>query len=277
MRDDFAIFILTHGRARDQKTLDMLKGCGYSGKYYLIIDDLDDQGDDYKELYGDHVVVFDKMKIYEETDTASCEEYLKCILYARNFSEKFARELGLKYFMMLDDDIRALVFRYPEDGSQKTQHIESDIDELLEAFIEFAESGSIACVSFGTQVTYVKGIKVFDSLPRRCFQTFLRKVDIPIEWRSVMNEDYVTSFHDGKTGTLFLEVPKVQIYSVDVGENTNGMQETYERMNEYVRSFFAPMIVPSAFIVNIKPHKTVIQSRGVQFAAPCIISSRWKK
>ena len=39
MRDDFAVFILTHGRARQQKTLATLKKCGYTGKLFLVIDD----------------------------------------------------------------------------------------------------------------------------------------------------------------------------------------------------------------------------------------------
>lgn len=42
MRDDFGVFIITHGRANEQITLKTLKKCGYSGKVFLVIDDEDE-------------------------------------------------------------------------------------------------------------------------------------------------------------------------------------------------------------------------------------------
>ena len=47
MRDDFAVFILTHGRAKQQKTVKTLKRCGYTGRLYLIVDDEDKELDEY--------------------------------------------------------------------------------------------------------------------------------------------------------------------------------------------------------------------------------------
>lgn len=43
MRDDFCVFILTHGRAGNVKTLKMLQKQGYTGKWYCVIDNEDDQ------------------------------------------------------------------------------------------------------------------------------------------------------------------------------------------------------------------------------------------
>ena len=36
--EDFAVFILTHGRADNVKTYKTLKRFGYTGKIYIIID-----------------------------------------------------------------------------------------------------------------------------------------------------------------------------------------------------------------------------------------------
>ena len=47
MRNDFAIFILSHGRADNVKTLDTIKTCGYTGKWYVIIDNEDKQAQKY--------------------------------------------------------------------------------------------------------------------------------------------------------------------------------------------------------------------------------------
>ena len=38
--NNFAVFILTHGRADNVKTHDSLKRCGYTGKIYILIDNI---------------------------------------------------------------------------------------------------------------------------------------------------------------------------------------------------------------------------------------------
>ena len=61
VRDSFAVFILTHGRPENVLTLATLNRCGYTGKWYMIIDNEDKTADRYYELYGkEHVIMFDK-------------------------------------------------------------------------------------------------------------------------------------------------------------------------------------------------------------------------
>ena len=42
MRDDFAVMILTHGRADRVYTLKSLRKGGYTGKVYIVIDNEDE-------------------------------------------------------------------------------------------------------------------------------------------------------------------------------------------------------------------------------------------
>ena len=51
--DEFAVFILTHGRAKNVITAKTLHELGYTGKYYIVIDDEDDQEEEYRKIYGD--------------------------------------------------------------------------------------------------------------------------------------------------------------------------------------------------------------------------------
>ena len=61
MRDDFAVFILTHGRAKTSVTQNTLAGAGYTGKVYFVLDDEDEQAPEYEERFGkDKIVVFNK-------------------------------------------------------------------------------------------------------------------------------------------------------------------------------------------------------------------------
>ena len=49
MNNDFCIFILTHGRPDNLITLNTLKQCGYTGNYYLVIDNEDKRANEYFE------------------------------------------------------------------------------------------------------------------------------------------------------------------------------------------------------------------------------------
>ena len=64
MRSDFCAFILSHGRAENVITYTLLRRCGYTGRIFIVIDNEDSMCDDYKERYGDDVIVFNKSKAF---------------------------------------------------------------------------------------------------------------------------------------------------------------------------------------------------------------------
>ena len=109
MRSDFAVFILTHGRADNVVTVPAIKKAGYTGKIYFIIDDEDEQAEEYKKNFGaDRVIIFDKQAAYDRADTMDNFNDHRAIIYARNECWRIAEELGLKYFLMLDDDYKSI-------------------------------------------------------------------------------------------------------------------------------------------------------------------------
>ena len=63
MRDDFCVFILTHGRPDNMVTLRTLERYAYDGPVFLVIDDEDARGDEYRERYGDQVICFSKEEV----------------------------------------------------------------------------------------------------------------------------------------------------------------------------------------------------------------------
>lgn len=105
MRSDFAILIATNGRADKQITYESLKNGGYTGKVYLVIDDLDEQGEEYRRRYGDSVIVFDKREYAKKVDTMTAWEELRSDAYARVACYDIADRMGLEFFGMFDDDL----------------------------------------------------------------------------------------------------------------------------------------------------------------------------
>jgi hypothetical protein len=66
---DFAVFILTHGRPDNVKTLSTLKKCGYTGKIYFIVDNEDKTIEQYQKNYGiENVKIFDKKAMADSID-----------------------------------------------------------------------------------------------------------------------------------------------------------------------------------------------------------------
>lgn len=79
----FVVFILTHGRAANVKTIKSLRKAGYTGKVLLVIDNEDEQEEHYKRIYGkQNVVVFDKLDIAERYDTMDTFDERRTIFYA---------------------------------------------------------------------------------------------------------------------------------------------------------------------------------------------------
>ena len=60
MLEDFAVLILSHGRADNVITYKTLQRAGYTGRIYIVIDNEDKQADRYYQNFGDKVIMFDK-------------------------------------------------------------------------------------------------------------------------------------------------------------------------------------------------------------------------
>ena len=63
MREDFCAFILTHGRPHKVHTYRTLKNYGYTGRVFIVIDDEDADGGEYRRIYGQDVLVFSKDEV----------------------------------------------------------------------------------------------------------------------------------------------------------------------------------------------------------------------
>ena len=148
MRDDFAVFILTHGRADNVVTMRALQRGGYTGRWYMIIDDEDSDAENYQENFGkDHVIMFNKQEAYDLADTMDNFNNHRAIIYARNESFRIAKNLGLTYFLMMDDDYKEIDFRYAE-GKKLAAKPARNLDRIFEDMLKFLDVSGAATVAF---------------------------------------------------------------------------------------------------------------------------------
>ena len=282
MRSDFAVFILTHGRADNVVTYHALQKAKYSGKTYFIIDNEDDQADEYRRKYGaDRVIVFDKQSAYDRADTMDNFNIHSAIIYARNESFRIAKELGLKYFLMLDDDYREIDLRYAEDGKMKAK-IALNYDRLFNDMINFLEASGALTVAFCQGGDFVGGLdggNFSKGLLRKAMNSFFCRTDQPIEYRGTMNEDVVTYTTWSSRGLLFFSVTNTCVIQLPSQSLEGGMTGTYLDGGTYLKSFYAVMSMPSCVKVLVlsTKHRRIHHRIDWERCAPKILNEKWRK
>lgn len=281
MTEKFAIFITTHGRADNQITLNTFKSLGYTGDWYLVLDNTDSQYDAYVANYGlEHIVVFNKQHFIDETDCCQSVPQPKAVVFARNAVELIAQCLGYKYFMVVDDDVTNLRLRYPENGSLKSAKLHNHIDQILDMAVQYLATTNLACVTFGFTNTYrggVASVEKFTSRNRLCAELFIRNGNIPVNWRANFVEDLITSIDVGVRGDVCLQFMPIQLeLCMNEGALPGGMSEAYNATGRFKFYSMPAIIYPNCVSVEFDGTKWKTRTKA-EYSVPKIISSRYRK
>lgn len=280
MRDDFGILILSHGRADKVYTVQTLRRCGYTGKIYILLDDLDEQESDYRERYGQHVIVFNKRAEALNSDVMDADDDMRIVLYARNVCHEKAKEIGLKYFLELDDDYRSFQFRYVEDGKLKIQETRN-LDAIIEEMLAFLDASGALTIAFAQGGDYIGGAASADKklLMRKAMNSFFCRTDHPFKFLGRINEDVNTYTLLGSQGELFFTVGQVMLTQTQTQANKGGLTEIYLKHGTFVKSFYSVMCMPSAVKIGVMgdKHDRVHHSISWDYCVPKILNERWRK
>jgi hypothetical protein len=272
--NNFAVFILTHGRPDNVKTYSTLKKCGYTGKIYFIVDNEDKAINQYVANYGEeNVKVFDKKAMADSVDEGNNFDNRKVIIHARNACFKIAKEIGVKYFMQLDDDYYYFGYRY-ETGAK----IITNLDVVFEKMLDFYKSVNIKSIAFsqgGDHIGGFSGIK----LKRKCMNSFICSTDREFQFVGSINEDVNTYTTLGNRGDIFFTFTNIQLDQKDTQSNNGGMTDEYALSGTYVKSFHSVLMHPSGVKVSMMNtnHTRLHHSIKWNNTAPCILDPKHKK
>ena len=278
----FACFILCHGRPDNVPTYSTLLKRGYTGDIYIICDDEDKTLDGYIERFGDKVKVFSKDAISREFDTMDTSENRACAVYARNACWSIAKELGLDYYVQLDDDYSDIAIRVPE-GEKLPLINHKNLDSIFNLYIEFLTSSeNIYSVAFAQNGDYIGGAGcqlISRGYKRKCMNSWICKVHTPFKFNGRMNDDVNTYCLGGSRGEVFMTFPWVSVNQPETQSVEGGMTEMYSGEGTYIKSFFTVLCCPSFVKVYVVGRKNFRIHHLVQWehACPKIISGRYKK
>lgn len=283
----FACFILTNGRADNVITYRTLRRQGYTGDIFLIIDNLDSQIEEYKKNFGEEfVIIFDKNKAVEEYQTMNNNPRKNVILYARNESQKIAKDLGYTHMLQLDDDYNRFSFRFPQDEVFKEKGVEN-LDKLFNAVLDCLDSTGADTIALAQNGDFIGGInnyRYYKRVLRKAMNSFFINVNNPLDFVGCINEDVNTYAYWGSRGKKIFTITEASLHQEQTQQNSGGMSETYLNLGTYEKSFYSVMIMPSAVKVstmggggNEHNYYRIHHHINWNNCTPKIIDQKWKK
>lgn len=284
VRDNFAIFILSHGRPDEVFTVKTLQKVGYTGKYYFIIDNEDDTVDGYRKLFGeDRVIVFDKAAVAKKFDVYDNFDGRNVVVYARNVCFDIARELKLDYFAEFEDDYLDFRYRVPEGQVLRSINIE-DFDAVCEAMLDFLDSTGVRTIAFAQNGEMAGGVNsnVWKTqVKRKAMNTFYFKVGKPEDdfyFLGRFNDDVNAYTVLGQRGEIFLQTPIVNLGQVITQSRKGGNTEAYKAYGTYVKSFYSILACPHSVKIAMvgESHPRLHHTINLKTCVPKIISDRFR-
>ena len=253
---DYAVIIPTHGRYDRVFTIDSLRKSGYTGDIYLLCDDEDKQLEQYKEKYGDKVIVFSKDEYIGKFDKMDNFGNKACVVYARNAMWDIAKKIGLKYFAVADDDYVAFQKRITKDGGYYGKMIKNNLDDVFNSYIDFLITSKVDTVCFAQGGDYIGGkdnsnVKNGFKVSRKMMNLYFFSADKPIEFKGTINEDLTSSVTEGRTGRIILTSLMNSIDQNETQAQAGGLTEIYLELGTYVKSFYSVIAAPSCVKVAL--------------------------
>lgn len=281
MREDFTVFILTHGRADRVDTIKTLRKSGYTGPIWLVIDNEDEQRSEYEKLPVTGVYVFDKAEEMKRTDTEDNFANHKLVVYARNRIHEIAAELGFEYFLMLDDDYKTIDYRYIDGNSLRSKSIK-DADKIFELYVDFLEVSGARTVCFSQAGDFIGGAtngNFKKQVLRKAMNSFFCKTDRPFKFTGSTNEDVNMYITLGMRGELCFTVAYIAVTQHMTQENKGGLTDIYLEDGTYVKSFYSVICQPSCAMVKMmgEKHRRIHHQIKWNNCCPKIINERYRK
>lgn len=281
MNYKFCMFILSHGRADRIHTLNSLKRSGYTGDYYIVIDNEDKTADEYYKRFGDRVIMFDKKAISKTFDTADNFDDRKTIVFARNACFEIAERIGYTHFMELDDDYTRFSFRLNKDGVLKDIEIRN-LDYIMERMIEYYEKSGATCLAFAQNGDFIGGTAGMGKdihIKRKAMNTLLCSTKRPFKFLGRINEDVNTYVRLGQVGKLFMTINLISIKQMQTQTNEGGMTDIYLENGTYIKSFYSVIYSPSSVKISRmgNKHRRIHHKIRWRNTTPYVIDEKFRK
>lgn len=205
----------------------------------------------------------------------------RVVVYARNAVFDIAKELGYRYFIVLDDDYSAFMFRWPEDG--KLVHCDCrNLPKLFSDTFDFLDESGALAIAYAQGGDFIGGLEnknFHKHLLRKAMNVWFLDTEKRFEFIGRINEDTNTYVLLGTQGKLFFTVTDVMITQVQTQANAGGLTDIYLDKGTYVKSFYTVMAAPSCSKIATMgaQHRRIHHKINWKYCTPKILNEKWRK
>lgn len=289
MRNDFAVFITSYKKANDIVTIDSLLNAGYTGDWYVIVEDNDPELEEYKNsIPKEKLLLYNKKEQSKYYDSYDNFHILNTNLNSLSVVSYFAKKLGYKYFYIAEDDYEGFYYKKRIIKNKVVFKKLKNIDDIFEISIDFLNSNDkINCLSFTPIKTTTIGNADFfsDSFFNYLnYNGWLCDIDKPIKFKGTICNDTLTFMNNYKQGHMSFTlnyIKNIHKWYYDKKEkelDNSGNDEINDKYFTDVLIYYLYNIMgePAAYKIFTKNGK-IREKFIIKHLIPKIIDERWKK
>lgn len=278
----FAVFIMVYGRPDKMWTYHSLRKQGYTGKIFLVGDNLDKTSQQYKDKWKNEMLVFDKNKAALKMDAGDNTGDLRSTLFSANTIFDLAKERNIKHFFIMCDDYTKFGFAFKENLEYCTKHKRiKNLNKVFDIMINYYKKTNFLTLAMGQGGDFIGGpaSSVWKKgLARKAMNTFLCSIDRPFKFMGRLNEDVTTYVNLGIKGNLLVTSSKLRLQQQPSQSQEGGLTDLYLDYGTYVKSFMSIMYNPSCVkIRRMGDHKRIHHHVEWNYAVPLILQEKYKK
>ncbi len=278
--NDFLILILSYGRPdfMATHTWGLLDTCNCKARKVVCLSDDDPTIDEYKKLCGDeNVFIYSKIESEKKYDIDLLDCYWgkslsrKATVWGRNEQFRMARELGYRWFIVLDDDYIGVSFRRPmaRKGSDKPFFpvFKEDMVAQMDGDMSVFDHCCIKCFELLDSAPWMYAVglpqagdflggaesKVFKrSWIWKAMNVFFCDTHKEYRYYGRFNDDVNAYVLNGKRGQMSLTLTHApSINQPSTQSVKGGVTDLYRMFGTYVKSLTSAVANPGAVTVGV--------------------------
>lgn len=242
------IYIISKGRPQC-RTAVTLEKCSYPGEWFIVCGTNDDTLGQYKERWGDHVLVFDwheEVKHTETMDNFGFDSMASGAVPVRNATMHISHDRGELRHWQLDDDYVSF-YRTSHDFKRK---LRLSGDELQDVLLDLAIVGYEANFSnIGIcQATIEAHPMKAKTVTHRVFNVHNLPSDFELftRWRGRMNDDLINAMDVWRTGGYELSFKHACVVMTQTQQEEGGLTDLYRQEGTVRKTAYAVLACPGA-------------------------------
>lgn len=238
MQNEFAVFIVTHGRPYTQKTLESLRAQGYTGDIWLVVDNEDNTRyklyESYIHAYShNYMWTFNKQYWVHRTECIVNTKSKATPVFARNASVELAKNMKYKYFAIMDDDVYNFSLKYEDEGHLRTHKIQN-LDKLFSACCAFIDCGA-DLITFSERSTYFGGLKS-QNMQKKILRTqmthvFIMPTSTDITFTGSIFEDLLIELYQNAIGRYVIRLGEICYDTPPMMSEKGGLEDVYKELD----------------------------------------------